>query len=223
MIVPPDPGIVLRPRRATPSDVRWAERADELEFETLTRVRAASEKWAASLAAILGLTGAVFVVKGRDDVSKLDTPYQVAVGILLLVALIVAAIATYLAARAAQGTPTDVKWPNGGKLRRWEHEEALAARKHLRASRVLALVTVSIVVLAIGLTWFGEAKPASADSSAVVILRATGAPLCGTLISARGPGEVALDAGDAPPVALPAATLRAIVPVAGCPPAKDAK
>jgi hypothetical protein len=169
-------------RRADPTERDWEDKSDKLEYDALTNVRAGAEKWAASLAAILGLFGTVMLVKGREDISKLASGYEIAVAVLLLIAFAAAALATYKTALAAQGTPETVEWPGGGELRAWEKREALKAKERLRESRELTFAAVICVLVAIGLTWFGEAEGSSAQ--AVVATAADEAPRCGTLVLA---------------------------------------
>jgi uncharacterized integral membrane protein len=210
-----EPTFVLRPRRVSPTDLRWAERADELEFETLDRMRRAGERWAATLGAILGLAGSVFIVKGRDDVAQLSPAWQAVVGGLLLAALLVAVLATLLAARAAQGTPRKIAWPTGGKLRAWERSEALLAQRCLRASRALALAAVVLVASAVGVTWFGSGEE-EADGRTLLVLRSRGEPLCGTLLAQTADG-IRLTRDGALPARLRAADIRAVLSVNRCP------
>jgi hypothetical protein len=210
------PRLTLRPRRATPSDVRWAQRADELEYNALSRVRSTAEKWTASLGAILGLGGTVLLVKGREDISTLETTYQVLVGVVLLAALGVALAATVVGGLAAQGTPRNVRWPSGTKLRRWEREQALSAIGRLRTSRVLAIVAVGLIVVAVGLTWFGEAESTSKPPT-VVVLQESGSVLCGRLVAGETAGAVQLSTTDGGATALQGGDVVSVVPVSGCP------
>jgi hypothetical protein len=177
-----DPGPeIVGPADVGPAEVRWEKKAEELEFEALANVRAGAEKWAASLGAVLGLTATVLVVKGREDISELSDRTQVAVGLILAVALVLAVIATVLAAYAAQGTPKDLKWPSGPKLREWERNEALTAKGQLATSRVVTLVAVVAIATAAGLTWFGPEAPSS--GSTVLLAPESGIPLCGALVN----------------------------------------
>jgi hypothetical protein len=211
-----EPTFVLTPRRASLDDLRWAERADMLELETLPRLRTTAERWTATLGAILGLTGSIFALKGRDDVSALTSGGQALVGVLLLVAFVLGVAGTFLAARAAQGTPRKVAWPNGAKLRRWELEEALLAQRCLRASRILALATVVLVAGAVAVTWFGDRDAAAADPSTLLVLRDDGDPLCGTLV-AKTPRGLRITRAGHRPVLQHAGDVRTIVPLERCP------
>jgi lysylphosphatidylglycerol synthetase-like protein (DUF2156 family) len=174
--MPDRPPPVARSRRLANSDLRWEDRADELELQALDQVRSAAEKWAASLAAILGLFGALLVVKSREDISRLTSGFEIAVACLLLIGFCAAAYATWQAALAAQGTPEDLRWPTGPGLRRWELERAREAKQQLRRSRQSIWLAVIALVLAIGLTWFGKSERASAER----VQLGSGPPSCMT-------------------------------------------
>ncbi len=207
------PPFVVRPRRADRSDLAWEDKADQLEFQALTTVRASAEKWGASLAAILGLFGTITLVKGRSDITQLTQGFQVAVAVLLLFAFLAAAVAVYQAAVAAQGSPRKVHWPGGGELRRWELKRAEEAKDQLKASRMLTFVAVVLVLAAIALTWFGKAKP-TATGAAVIVSASGAAPRCGTLAAAPG-GSLGLRGSDGNVV--PFAPGANLVVVSGCP------
>lgn len=210
------PPIVLRRRRATPSDVRWAQRVEDLEFDALSNVRSTAEKWAATLAAIIGLGGTIIFVKGRDDVSRLTTGYQLVIAVVIFAALVTALVATVFAALAAQGTPREVAWPSPGELRKWQRDEARKAIGHLRTSRILAVVVVALLAIAVGLTWFGAAKPASPAPATVLVVRKVGTPLCGRVVDSGG-GAVSLIPQNSPAVMLDGADIQSLVLISSCP------
>jgi hypothetical protein len=209
------PPFVVRSAPTNPTDLRWTQRQEDLQFEALAKVRSAAEKWAASLGALLGLSGTILVVQGRDDFSKLEDEFRIAVGATLLVAVIIGACATFLAARAAQGTPAHVAWPSGAKLKKWEHEEAVKARGMLTRSRHLAIGAVALVLLALGLTWFGEAKPADAD--ALLVVPREGAPVCGTMAAAADGESVVVTLEGGQEVSLEGSDVGDVIRVDRCP------
>jgi hypothetical protein len=200
----------VEPATVELSAVAWEDKSDQLEFDALTRVRGAAEKWAASLAAILGLFGTLVLVRGPSDISTLQSPYRVIVGVVLGLALIAAAIAIYDAALAAQGTPREVAWPSGPELRQWERDQAVKAKSRLRRSRGLTFVAVGLVVLASALTWY-----APTAGSTVLVIPAQGAAACGELTNgALGP---AIETGAGVRVPLTAQSARRVVVVSACP------
>ncbi len=212
MIHPPAPNVV-GPASVGPSDLRWEKKAEELEFKALESVRSAAEKWSASLAAILGLTATVLVVKGRESVTELSSGAQLAVGLILAAAFVAAVTATMLAALAAQGTPKNLDWPSGSRLRQWERAAALKAKQRLRWSRVLTLLAVLLIAAGVALVWYG---PEAGDSgSAVLFAPEHGAPLCGSLV--HGTGGLELKVGETSSQ-LPSGPYSSIVTVESCPP-----
>ena len=93
-MIPPEAPHIVGPASVGPGDRRWEKKAEDLEFKALENVRSAAEKWGASLAAILALTGTVLVVKGRESVTELSSGAQLGIGLILGVAFIVAVSAT---------------------------------------------------------------------------------------------------------------------------------
>jgi hypothetical protein len=207
----PDPFVVSW--RPTSLDaVKWEQKSDELRFQTLDRVRSAAEKWAVSLGGVLALFGTVLVVKGRQDIALLVTEWQVAIGLLLLTALALAVAAALYAAYAAQGTPKDVVWPSGDKLRRYEHEQAKLAKRRLKCSRILTLGAVLVLAAAVGGTWFGTPKPTAVPK--VLAVPQQGVAACGP-VQRDGGGELFVGTGRARVVLGQLTEL--VVPVTTCP------
>ena len=154
------PPLRVRPKRLSNVDLEWEKRAEELQLQGLSNVRATAKQWVATLSTLFGLLSALLIVKGRTDISNLRTGYQVVVGVLLLIAVLTAAFAVWQAAKAAQGAPEELGWLSGPKLRQWELERARTARGQLRDSRIMAVVAMAALASAIAFTWFGEAKAA---------------------------------------------------------------
>jgi len=167
---------------ASALDARWEKRAEELEFEALGKVRGAAEKWAATLGALLGLVGTILLVKGPDEVSKLPTVAQYTIGAFLFFALIAAVRATVLAAYAAQGTPEDLEYPNGAKLRKEERRWAEEGKQKLASSRRFTLGAVALIALAVLAAWAWP-QSSSSSGSTVLLTPAQGQPLCGALVN----------------------------------------
>jgi hypothetical protein len=68
------PFVSIRPsaRKAAVTDVQWERRADEEAAQTLSNTRAAAEKWTAAVASLTGIFSIALVVKGPEDVTKID-------------------------------------------------------------------------------------------------------------------------------------------------------
>jgi hypothetical protein len=65
---------------------RWLVRAQQLKFSQLDVARARADSWRTALATLTTLLTGVLVIKGKDNLSTLTTPYQVLVAIMLGVA-----------------------------------------------------------------------------------------------------------------------------------------
>lgn len=142
------------PGKATLSDVQWELRAEQLEFDGLSLARTAAEKWTAVVTSLTGVLGIVVLVKGPDDVTKVEG--QIGNGFVdehvVAVGVIVAAVAAvlsfgYVAIGRMKRGPDFVAWDEdeGSRdLRRY------LARKWSR--RVHAAVCVFLWVLAL-LVW----------------------------------------------------------------------
>jgi hypothetical protein len=156
------------------------------------------------------------LVKGRDDLAELTDAYQVVVAIVLLLALVAAAFALGFAAYAAQGTPKDLHWPTGDKLRVFERNAAVTAKKRLRYSRILTFVTVGLLALGVGLTWFGEAKPPDTTAPSLLVVSPTIGATCGSL-ALNESGAVVLTQSDGAQVPIDPTVGTQVVVVPSCP------
>lgn len=208
---PPEPE-VIGPGEVGPDIQRWEKRLADLETEELSKVRAAAEKWAATLTALLGLAGTVLIVRGAEEISGLSDGTKIAIGVLLVIAFVAAVVATVLTAYAAQGTPKNLEWPTAASLREWEHKQAKTAKSRLFHSRWISLVAVLAIAIAVAVAWLGEA--AESSGSKVLFTPATGKPLCGSLVNAAGGLE--LEIGDKH-VALPPGPYDNTISVDSCP------
>ena len=217
-MIPPEAPHIVGPASVGPGDRRWEKKAEDLEFKALENVRSAAEKWGASLAAILALTGTVLVVKGRESVTELSSGAQLGIGLILGVAFIVAVSATMLAALAAQGTPKDLHWPSGPRLRQWERAAALTAKQRLRWSRMLTLLSVLLIAGGVALLWYGP--EAEGSGSTVLLAPERGMPLCGSLV--QGTSGLELKVGETSS-RLPPGPYSSIVAVENCPPKEEGK
>lgn len=138
----------------------------EVELE-LTRARATS--WAKGVGALLAAGLAFGLVKGRSDISDLSPGVAALVGLLLLAATAVAVIAVHHLFRAAYGR-LEPEWPGAT-----EHELAVEVMADLRAGLRWALVGTSLLLGAVGLTWYGPA----ADGPRLKVVDAAGTAWCG--------------------------------------------
>ncbi|MGW3246611.1 hypothetical protein [Streptomyces sp. NPDC001070] len=122
-------------------------------------MRAAAERWVASLGAVMSVFGVVLVVKGPADISKIQNDIgYVLTGVLLAGAATAALTAITLGAFAAQGTPRRVETYSGPYIRARYRREARTAARLLTCSRVAAITAVVLLGAAIGTTWYGTPR-----------------------------------------------------------------
>lgn len=165
----------------------WTDRANKAKEDFgLADTRSAGEKWAASIAAILGVLSAVAFISGPSSLVKDvgGTPAKVAGG-LFLVAGGVAAIATLLAALAEHGTPVSVKNLTGPLYRTLLRTRARRAVTQIRWSRILTVIALLLMVTATSVAW-ATALTETKDSSQSAIVVSTAGGECGTLSQTNG-------------------------------------
>jgi len=195
-----------------PLDRQWEHKRAELLAQALPNIRSAAEKWGATIAALTGILGISSFLGGRDELAKLSENTRLAVGVALALAALLAVIATYLAALAAQGTPETFVGTTDGFRQRYENAVKEAAKK-LKTSRGLTVLALLPLAAAVGLMLFGPSKQDDDEGQAVVVVSRDGAPVCGTLATGTD-GELSLEQGGQP------ATLEhvtSIVAVDACP------
>jgi hypothetical protein len=191
---------------------RWAQLASELKFSQLDAARKQAEVWRAGLAALTTLLTAVFVLKGRDNVSDLAEPYQGIVVGLLGLALILLLLATLWISRALAGPPGEEILLTGEGLERWTKDEVKKISTALRWAPPLAAVGVLVVAGAIAVTWLA---PAQDGNPLVRVTESTGRQSCGQLI---GVGDHQLIVRPtAGPVLIPLSAVTAVTPMTACP------
>jgi hypothetical protein len=206
---------------ATISDAKWEERAEELSFDALPNVRATAEKWAGTIATVLAIFGIVTLVKGPQDVTKVEGSFWLAANetwtiVLLGIAVACAVLATLLAASAAYGQPADFRFV-GEEVRRLYREEARSAASKLRTSRRLAVAAVIFLAVAVGVTWLNTPQQPATLSKTLVVDK-TGIRACGDLQAGRGGGVIdILEKGKMAPTPVPAASIVSVTAVASCP------
>ncbi|HEX3426790.1 MAG TPA: hypothetical protein VHT30_11700 [Acidimicrobiales bacterium] len=144
-----------------PLDLDAAEQLERNDTRRLDLVRARAEKWIGGIAALGGLVTTVLVVKGRDTVADLTTPWRATTAAPLAAALLLLALATYRAYQAAYGDPGTLAQINPIPLTGLHHRltdarraTATTALAHLAAAIKAALAAIALIALAVGVTWF---------------------------------------------------------------------
>lgn len=191
---------------------RWALLAQDLKFRQLDVARAQAETWRTGLTALTALLTAVFVLKGRDNVSALTLPFQISVVALLGAALGLLVAATLLVTRALAGPPGEEILLSGEALEDWSAGEVRTISTALRWAPWLAAAGVVFVALAVGITWLA---PAQDTTTPLVQVTTPTAQPCGELVGAAQ-HELVLRTATATTL-LPLATVVTITPVTSCP------
>jgi hypothetical protein len=190
----------------------WAQRAQELRFHQLEAARKQAESWRTGLAGLTTLFGAVLLVKGRDNLTSLVSPYPQIVIALLGMALTLLIIATLSAVRAASGAPGDECLLTGEDLRDWSRAEVIEIGRRLAAARALTLVGLGAVAVAIGLTWLA---PVQELVRPLVLVTSADSHYCGGLINVSG-SKIIIQQGSVYRTVPLSPTVR-IMSVAACP------
>jgi len=191
---------------------RWAQLASELKFSQLDAARKQAEVWRAGLAALTALLTAVFVLKGRDNVSDLTEPYQAIVAGLLGLALALLLIATLWVSRALAGPAGEEILLTGERVEQWTKEEVRRISVALRWAPVSAATGVVAVAVAIGVTWLAPVQ--NVASPLVQVTQSTGQQSCGQLIGVSDRQLILRPASG--PVSIPLTMVTAITPVTAC-------
>lgn len=157
----------------TGTDRRWAAKARDLELEALPNIRAAAERWAASLTGLLGVVGLAAVIEGAKTFDGLKQPWQFLGELAFFAAAVVALIAAVFAVRAAGEVTPKVFLPGGDSLRKVSSGAVEKAVNRLATSRTLAAIAVSLVLLSSMMLWWG-----ASDDKKPTVIDATGTTLC---------------------------------------------
>ncbi|MFJ7218875.1 hypothetical protein [Amycolatopsis sp. NPDC098790] len=190
----------------------WARRAQELRFHQLEAVRKQAESWRAGLTGLTGLFSAVLVIKGRDNLNSLSSPFAQLVAALFALALLMFVVATLSAVRAASGAPGDTCLLAGEDLETWTRKEATKAGRKIVVARRTSLFGVFLVAAATGLAWFA---PAQSGTEPAVTVESTNAQYCGGLTGVSG-GSVIIHSRETYQV-IPSESIIKIRPSKSCP------
>jgi hypothetical protein len=140
---------------ATPGDLEHARELQELQRGELEAVRAQAEKWRTGLGGLVGLATVIAGVRGASGTAALDTTSKIVSGVLLLLAVVFAAVGSFVSMRAAYGFP-------GRRLAEASLDELVVRRRDrlrracrdLRRAVLLAYLALAMLVGAVGITWF---------------------------------------------------------------------
>jgi hypothetical protein len=124
---------------------RWAQRAQELEFEQLDGVRARAEQWRNGLTGLTALLATVTIIKGPDTAANLSDATRTDVVNQLTWAFLLLLLGSLLAMLAAFGWPSGEMLLTGERLAAWERDETRRARRIFRAAALCLVVGVLLV------------------------------------------------------------------------------
>ncbi|MEU5339750.1 MULTISPECIES: hypothetical protein [unclassified Streptomyces] len=195
-------------------DRRWAELARELEFSQLDQLRRQAEGWRNGLIGLTALVAVLAVLKGRDDLSRLPSPWQTVATSLLGAAFLLLVAGSLTAVRASFGKPGEVLHLGGQSLRKWTLTEIRRVRRALYLSTVAFACGMALVAGALGVSWTHTEEPA-AD---LVKVSTSAGEFCGRLVSYVPSGVTLLPAsGDTTkPLVIRAPDVRKITPATAC-------
>ncbi|HEX5407112.1 MAG TPA: hypothetical protein VFX16_32955 [Pseudonocardiaceae bacterium] len=140
---------------AGPDDLARATEIQELRAGELDAVRAQADKWRTGLGGLIGLATVIAAIRGVGGLSALGAGNKIATGVLLLLAIVASAVGSFVAMRAAYGFPTRrLAEASVDELAARRHATLRQACRDLRRAVVLAYVSLAMVVIAVGVTWF---------------------------------------------------------------------
>ena len=173
----------------------------------LAALRVSARGWHGVQLAVIGFIGLCGVLQG----GRPDNPLwlQVWAGVLALVALALAVIATFLVALVA--------WPlYGGRDPEATDDPAALAREGRRLKRGLVLTFAALAALALGTAtgWWPQKDGDGGDGGLVAVQATNGQRVCGAL-QASSPGSVGVDV-DGRTVAVSLQDVATVAPVDSC-------
>ena len=158
MVTQPHRAVTVTVKDRPPSEVERREQEEiaKLFATRLDRARKAAEGWRAGQAALLGLITTVSVVKGPDAVAGLPVGVQIVIGVVLAAALACGITSIVCFTNAAYGRLEDVDLnvPPGLRLEQWRTTQLNKARDDINVALVLTYVTLALLAVAIGLSWY---------------------------------------------------------------------
>ncbi|MCX4632926.1 hypothetical protein [Streptomyces sp. NBC_01443] len=198
-----------RGRIATVDDLRRAQEQQRLLGSELSRVRELAGAWRNGLAGLITALVTFSLIRGRSDIGTLSPNWAVAVGVLLLLALVAGGAAAILVLRAAHGRPRVVELRSALPEAAATHAEALRSARAVQRGIVLSFVCLVLLTGAVATTWYGPEK-----SPPGLRIRHAGGTVCGRVVEQK-PGWVTVEAaGVRTTVQLSQASF--VVPVSAC-------
>jgi hypothetical protein len=159
---------------------RWAQLAEDLEFEQLGNARTLAEGWRTGLVGLTALLAVVTIFQGPDTLADLAWWLRYVVVVLLALAFMLLIAGSLTATRAASGAPGEEIYLDADELRSWTFNETKSIQRDIIHAAQYMLCGLAALALAIGLSWLGPRATASGD---LVTVQRDGIRTCGTLLS----------------------------------------
>lgn len=174
-----------------PSGEYWEERAADASRTSLDTVRASATAWAATTTTLIGVFGAVAVVKGPDTLSGLTGVTRGLVTGLVIGAAVIASASVLATAYASRGPMKRFAALTGLQLSIWTKQTTRKAHRGLLVGQATA-VAAAVCILAAGITAAVGTGGSAPSSDTSYLVRTTGGALeCGVL--AQSGGKLALE------------------------------
>jgi hypothetical protein len=173
--MPPAPRRSARSLRIEAQERLYAMLQSQVEID-----RHQAEGWRNFLATATALLAAVLVLKGRENVAELTSPYRLGVVLAMAVGLLALLTSAFAAASAAHGRPGNaLRHADGAQLLKWEAAESTRIATLINRARWLAVAGVLATATGVMVTWVAPA----ADKGAVsVTVHTRDGVVCGKLV-----------------------------------------
>jgi hypothetical protein len=194
----------------------WEQRATELSRTSLDTIRASATAWAATTTTLIGVFGAVAIVKGPDTLAQLAGTTRDAVTGLVFGAAGIAFVSVLATAYASQGPTKRYSPLNGIKLKLWTTRTTRRAHAALLVGQATAILS-ALLILAAGITAAvaGTSEGAAPSNASYLVRTSGGALQCGVLT--RSGGQLVLADGSGAVVLSLSSGVANVTPVASCP------
>jgi len=211
-------------KRPGPRDIQDQNRANDAAKGSLDRVRKTAENWRTGIAGLVTLVTGTLLFKGQDSISSYEVWVRAAFGALVGLSLAVGVISLLLFLNAAYGRPkvlTTQEIADTGGIDAYNLRLAQAAVGDLKWARRWALVSATLLALAITLAWYGP----SASSGAAVFAKITYTPVvggtakqvrCGVLEATNSKGIRLQVSGEEASISIDPAQFLSIIIVSRC-------
>ncbi|WP_445528865.1 hypothetical protein [Streptomyces cyslabdanicus] len=197
-------------RSADRSDAAAAQEHHQALRNELPRVREAARSWRNGLAGLLLSLVGFGLIRGPSEVDKVEAPWHIVIGCLLLASLLAGAFGAYRLLGAHNGRPRATPVNLDVSAVTQDHLLALTALRDLRQGIVATLLCTALLVAAVGTTWYGPEK-----STPKLRVRTTGTTLCGESATVDG-GRLRLKS-KAGQISLVLSTVLTVETVDACP------